>query len=320
MTNPLVDDEMRRARDVISTRTQHDLPYGPLPGDVIVRQSSIGSWQLCPGRVGHSTDEGFIATPSAAMYRGTLAHAVIAAALLSPEGPMNSMPDRATVLALMDAIAPEQGGFHPNQVASAGQVDLLIDEIQDAYVSWYSTVYEPRIAHETLVAVERKLFLPLGTAHHDNVVWLQGTPDAVMQAGVFDWKTGGRSWAVNKEGLSKGSFGPQAPLYLALANHNLGTALQDFTFCVYAVEDRQWQFFPTRWDEHSIEAALLNALMVGRSIGAEAFPYTPFVSEFGKVKRGWHCSPTYCGAWNICPGKRMIEDGYDTEQVATAGW
>jgi hypothetical protein len=65
------------------------------------------------------------------------------------------------------------------------------------------------------------------------------------------------------------------------------------------------------WGKEQIEANLANAWEYGKMIAAGAFPYTPGDAPYGKHKRGWWCSPTYCGAWNICPGKATIADGTD---------
>ncbi|KKL94883.1 hypothetical protein LCGC14_1860280, partial [marine sediment metagenome] len=49
----------------------------PIESDLQLRNSTIGSWDLCPGRVGYAESEGFEPTPSEAMSFGSMGHGAI---------------------------------------------------------------------------------------------------------------------------------------------------------------------------------------------------------------------------------------------------
>ena len=167
--------------------------------------------------------------------------------------------------------------------------------------------------------IETKITVPLGSLDDGRMVWLQGTPDLWTMGTVYDWKTTGNPWKENGGGLTRGSFGQQAPLYLHLVS-TLGATATRFVFYVYDRGSGAWASHETVWSPASIGAALANAWEYGKMIGAGAFPYTPASDNYGKYQRGWHCSARYCGAWDICEGKRILADGADMDMKIDSHW
>lgn len=297
------------------------LTDAPVEGDILVRQSTIGSMQLCPGRVGLSLLDGFDHTPSEPMVFGSMVHNLIESFLLLGEDdgqwPLRLATDSAITDSLL-AVA-EKDGFTPAHVASDEQIATLIAGVRDAVTSWYDQVWTPNLHQVEPAGIERTMTIPLGLLPTGQAVWLQGTPDFYSTATGYDWKTAGRGWSVSSpryadQELTKGNFSPQAPLYLALIEWTHQISPRRFVYIVYDRSKGTWSEYETVWSDAEIEASLLNAWEIGKQIAAQAFPYTPASDNFGKYERGWHCSPMYCGAWDICPGKAMLGDGYDIEQ------
>ena len=147
-----------------------------------------------------------------------------------------------------------------------------------------------------------------------NNIYLKGTPDAVFEGVVVDWKTSGRAW---KE--TKAHKAIQADLYMALVKQNLGVSIRDWVFWVYNRRGRVWEAVPTKRRIKDINASILRAYDYGLALEAEILPATPFTDTFGELKRGWYCSAKYCGAWNICPAKFMHDDVNENE-IAVRSW
>lgn len=277
----------------------------PADHDIVIRQSTVGSWLLCPGRVMHSQDEGFNRVPSEPMLFGTVVHNMIEAHLLG--GSANAAD------ALWKAQADDE--FNLMEYASDHAVEYLLDGTTMAYERWLDHVL-PRLPDEQPVYVEQKMQRPLAELEDGRVIWVQGTPDVGYSDRILDWKTAGRGWKENSNGQSKGSFGAQAPTYLWLD----GRGLKTFTFYVYDRSKDEWGEYITQWDSSQLSANLLTIEGIGRAIAAGVVYYTPSSDTFGKVQRGWHCSPKYCGAWEICAGKDMLADGVDLEVPIEYGW
>jgi hypothetical protein len=294
----------------------------PAEDDIVVRQSTIGSMQLCPGRVGLSLTEGFDHTPSEAMVFGTMVHNLIEAFLSGKDTdgawPLRLSTDAAILAALMQAA--EKDGFTVEDVASPEVVQRVVNEVRSACFAWYSDVWQAGLHQVDAVGIEHTMTIPLGLLPSGQSIWLQGTPDLYTPGTAYDWKTSGRPWSESKQGLTKGSFNQQAPIYLALIEASTGLRPRQFVFVVYDRSTGQWSEHETTWADETIAASLLNAWEVGKQIAAQAFPYTPATDNFGKYERGWHCSAMYCGAWNICPGKAMVGDGADLTQTRSNRW
>lgn len=297
----------------------------PDEGDIVTRQSHVGSMELCPGRVGLAKVEGFISTPSYEMARGSLTHSVIEKFLLTyghavlDEWPMEMMMTDTT-RRLLEEIATKDE-YELSSVSSEERIDEMCNDAITAASDWFEQVWKGEgLENLPLVAIEELVIRPMGTLPDGRAIWLQGTPDAVYQDCIRDWKTSKAGWRVSRSGLTKANFSIQAPLYIWLSEAIVGTLVEEFDYYDYSFADATWTVHPTRWDKRSIESALLSAWEYGKMIAYETYPYTPARSPFGKFERGWFCSPTYCGAWNICPGKARVSDGYNLDQVKDERW
>lgn len=277
----------------------------PADDDIIIRQSTLNSWLLCPGRVYHSVDDGFDRTPSEPMLFGTLVHAMIEAHLLGDSPPIGSLLNEAEA----------NDGFSLDDYATPEAIEYMFDGVQMAFDDWQEQV-EPRLPDEEPTYIEQKFQRPLAEVGDGRVIWVQGTPDLAYSDRIYDWKTAGRGWKLNNNDQSKGSFNAQAPTYLWLD----GRGLRTFTFWVYDRSKGVWGEYITQWDSEQLLLNLKNLEGIGRAIAAGVVYYTPTSDNFGKVQRGWHCSPKYCGAWNICPGKNSIADGADLEVLIGNPW
>jgi len=214
----------------------------------------------------------------------------------------------------------DKDGYTLDTIGVDGKyLDAFLFECGQIAVDWFQQVFEPTLRDVNPLLVERELRTTL-TSKPQKVV-LVGTPDLVTPGTVFDWKVAGRGWDSNKDGLTKGNFSPQPPLYLHLVRTaGLGIEPNTFVFYVYDVRAQHWEPYETTWTDEQITAAVQNAKHAARMILNDAFQFTPFSTVFGKVQRGWWCSAKFCGAWPICQGKRMINDGADTEVVRDPRW
>jgi hypothetical protein len=288
----------------------------PMPLDLYLRQSTIESMKLCPARVGQAKEEGFLGTPSEAMAFGSLVHEIIAEFMLGDTSvyPLwaSSPPHYITVLR---GIA-EKDGYDLDTVASPELQERMADEAIIAFRTWHGEVWEGHgLDRAEFVAIEKPMQRLLGVIQ-GRPVWFHGTPDVILSDEAVDWKTAGRGWSTNKEGQSKGMVSIQAPMYLWLSELEVGTLLDRFVFWVFDRSAGSWQQHLTEWSAEAVQAALENAFEYAKMVDAGAYPYTPGTDDFGKPKRGWHCSPKYCGAWNICKGKASLTDGSDLSIMA----
>ena len=318
----------------------------PHPDDLIIRQSTIGSMQLCPARVGLSTLDGFSDRGSEALVFGSTVHNHLEK-FLNGHGSDIWPIELATRDELRESLTQVEvkDDFLVADVASMASINAMLDEVLTACRQWHATVW-PELDSLGGGLAEQEMQVPFGTLPAPNLcygcyestcdsqigdrcdnhpgdrkVWLQGTPDLVVQGhGMFDWKTSGRAWKVDDNGRTKGSFNAQAPLYLWMWKQRTGEMLRDFTFWVYDRRNAAWQDHHTIWNDEQIDAALLNAWQYVLMLDAQAFPFTPTDSPYGKFQRGWHCSAKYCGGWEICPGKAMIDDGADLSARIDATW
>lgn len=311
----------------------------PRDTDLLIRQSTISSWRLCPARVGLSTEPGFVDFPNEGRTFGSTVHYHIEAVLAHF---MAGNDDRTfpiqyaqieALLASADEVAEDNGFTWGGLGVTQDKLVAWLDEVRFAVRSWHENVWLPHFEKDLELVVERTLMSPLGIIHDPDSdgyhgpcdlqcrgVWLHGTPDLYASGTLHDWKTAKRGWRTNRDDEHQGQFSPQAPLYLWLWEQETGERIRDFTFWVFNRSSGEWERYDTHWTDDQIEASRHDAWQVARSIDAQAFPFTPAASTFGKYERGWWCSPDYCGAWNICPGKGMMSDGSDLDRRIPTSW
>jgi hypothetical protein len=188
----------------------------------------------------------------------------------------------------------------------------FFSELASAFTQW-KTIVKPMLK-ETPVAIEQELFMPLGQGYYDGNVWLKGTPDVVYPNQIIDWKTSGRPWKTTKAHAAI-----QVDAYMALVKQNYDISVRDWVFWIYDRKARQWDNIPTSRKVREIDAALTRLLDYGEAVETNILQAKPTTDTFGEIRRGWYCSPKFCGAWNICPMK-YVNDSVDEKVIAIRSW
>lgn len=286
--------------------------YTPAHDALWIRQSTVGSWELCPGRVMQSKHARFNELPSEAMSFGTLVHAMIELELTGARGrvPWTTM----NVSDLWDELALEEYGV---SLADLADDDLILDssiEAVGAVMQWRRQVQQTLPNGDMLI--ERRLEAPLGVLPNGREVWLHGTGDLLYTdiAIGYDWKTAGRGW---KETKATYLGQPSAYAYLHWYNHNVW--VERWRYWVYNRGSARWDLHTTYRNRQQVASWLRHAFGIACAIDAGVVYYTPTQHPYGKSERGWWCSPRYCAAWDHCPGK-YLADGYDEKQLAIINW
>ena len=284
----------------------YEMPEYDESQDTLIRQSTIGQMQLCPGRVKWVDHPEYLSMLSEPLVFGTLVHEIIANHLL--EGKLQE-----TMLLSMDVwiekILVEDYDW------SLKKVPLVRDffsEIAVAYRSWVTHV-EPTLDSTKIIAVEERQLMYLGPGKTGQI-FLHGTADLVFSDLLMDWKTSGRAWK-----QVKADFSIQASLYMPLHKQTLDLSIQDFWFWVFNRSQGVWSLFKTKRTVAQIDSALETAYQYGRQIEAKAFPCTPVPEASFNKKRGWYCQPKFCSAWNVCDSKFM-NDGVNEKEIAVRTW
>lgn len=282
------------------------VPQGTLNLDVdtIMRQSTIGQLFLCGGRVKHAQDEGFLEPVNEKMVFGTCTHFLAEQDLLAGEERLDLLTNMGE---WVDNILVSDYDWSLNQVTDPIR---FFSELGVAYRTWRTQV-RPHLTNP--IGIEKEMFLPLGQGRQGNV-WLKGTPDVVLEDTIVDFKTSGRAWKQGKADLSI-----QASLYMPLVKQNLDHSIRKFVFWVYDRSNSQWDKIKTSRTIREIDSALNTAYSYGIQHEAEIYSYTPVPEASFVKKRGWYCSPNYCGAWNVCPGK-FLHDDKSENAVAIRSW
>ena len=270
------------------------------PDDALwIRQSTVSSWELCPARVTQSTHRGFNGLPSEPMSFGTLVHEMLAKEMVDGPQPWTA----ADVEDFWDSLVVAEYGVTLPELTDDEQVKSSAVEAIGAVQTWRIQV-QPTLPNSDPL-VEARLEAPLGILDSGRQVWLHGTGD-VLYPGVpvgYDWKTSGRDWM---DGKAMALGQPSAYTYLALWNHDAFIA--DWRYWVFDRRSQMWRLHETSRTRQQVAAWLRHAFGIAKSIDAGATAYNPTGSSYGKIRRGWWCSPKYCGAWDICPGKYIADD------------
>jgi hypothetical protein len=274
--------------------------------DTLIRQSTIGQMQLCPGRVGFSDHPEYLGMISEPLAFGTCVHHIIAEDLLNGgirDDLLLSMNE------WVEEILIDQYDWSLERVPD---VQGFFSEVAVAYRSWRQNVY-PNLPLDQVMAIEEEFRMFLGEGLHGNI-FLKGTADLVLESTLMDWKTSGRAWK-----QAKADFSVQASLYMPLHKQALDHSLQKFTFWVFNRSGGIWSPLSTKRTVAQIDGALATALQYGRQLESGAFPCTPVPEASFNKARGWYCKPKFCGAWNICDAKHL-NDGFNEKEVAERSW
>jgi len=286
-----------------------NLPEQAAPYDeeahVLVRQSTIGQLQLCGKRVELAGSDGYLEPVSEPLVFGTCVHYLAEQDLLAGEPRLDLLTNMNEWIE--EILVTE----YDWTLAQVPNVRNFFDEIAGAYRLWRTTV-RPTFRKEPL-GVELKMELPLGEGR-DKQIYLQGTCDVLFPSRLVDFKTSRSPWLQDKADVSI-----QASLYMALAKQTFDIEVKRMTFWNYARGKREWIPLHTARTVKQIDAALLSAYEYGLQMEAGIYPATPVPESSFNKKRGWYCSPQFCGAWNICPAKYLADDR-DEKTVAIRSW
>lgn len=284
----------------------YEMPEYDESQDTLIRQSTIGQMQLCPGRVKWVDHPEHLDMLSEPLVFGTCVHEIIANHL--QEGKLQEK-----MLLSMDVWIEQLLVDDYNWTLK--KVPLVRDffsEIAVAYRSWVTHV-EPTLDSEQIIAVEQRQLMYLGEGNSGNI-FLHGTADLVFSNLLMDWKTSRRAWK-----QQKADFSIQASLYMPLHKQTLEVSIQEFWFWVFNRGAGVWSLLKTKRSTDQINAALATALEYGRQIEAKAFPCTPVPEASFNKQRGWYCKPKFCSAWNVCDSKFM-NDGINEKEIAVRTW
>lgn len=205
--------------------------------------------------------------------------------------------------------------------ASSEVLLALAEEMRVGFVNWITQFWQTTGRHYETVAVEERVMRGLGVLPSGRDVWISGAPDWVFkvtdEGQVIDWKTAGRGW---KKGKAD-SNAVQLLCYSWLSEHHVDVSRG--TFVVYDRSKGEWT-----WSDKSFqitpertELALRSMWTMGEAIDSGHAVANPFATGGFGDGRGWHCSPKYCGAWNICEFKALPGDGKEIEsRPATMTW
>ena len=287
----------------------------PVEGDLQLRNSTIGSWDLCPGRVGYAETEGFQPTPSEAMSFGTMGHGAIEYDLL--HGRHLWTAPELKLLWRQSLLDESSGPYDLDELAGAERIQTSVEEAVVMMSAWQQDVY-PQLNLSYNIRIEKKMTAPLGVLPSGRAVWFHGTPDLVDidNPGIHDWKTSGRAW---KESKALGLLAPQA--YSWLVDKTYDVFIPDHFYWVWDRAKSEWVLHKTSRNQEHVDSYLRKVWAIAKSIDAQAFPFRPWSETFGNVQRGWWCSPKYCSAWDICEGKALPDDLWEGTPIdITAGW
>ena len=278
----------------------------PSDDDVIIRQSTINSMELCAARIGYKDVEGYFDPFSEPLVFGSLVHELIELAI--EDGDVSSIIDNADYV--LDAVMATKFNIDPNE--AQGLVFSMMErgmvtEAQHALKLFWSWWEREQV---TTPVSEHQMYAQLGILPDERKVWLFGTPDLYTVEGkkAYDWKTAGRGWSIGKA-----DHMIQASLYSHLIHHETDVLIEDWEFLVLNRRKGEWESHKTTRNTQQIEAAKKIAWMRALMVAHEIYPATPIVTENFKTKRAWYCSPKFCPAWNVCEFK-YIADGFDEQR------
>ncbi len=252
-----------------------------------LRPSDVTAWLLCPKRVEYKYTQK--EHPSYAMERGSLVHARI-------EHHLNRGYSFAWETELDDIIQRDTDGEYTIADVPSKGVGRMIGEADAAFTEWKNDVVPTIEQYGDDIEVEVTKYLILPDA--DDAI-MAGTPDLVVpdEKVIIDWKTAKADWKDHKK------FGELQPAAYTALN---GWSQSTFTFWVFDFAKFKWNAHTVYVTPKQVSAWLNLAEDVAQSMKAGIYPAKPHGQ--GWTARGWHCSPKYCSAWDVCQAKYLIPD------------
>lgn len=287
---------------------------------VFIRPSTVDSAMLCGGRVGLRGNDGYRYLPNEGLMFGSAVHWWIEFVLEHEREPtIDEVLDVIDELYLKDYPRPMPGGVAlfevPSQFLGSRSLLAFAAEVLEAGESWLSTVYSKLlVGHDAdEFVIEERLTADVGIVDLGNGeqfrIYLRGTPDLIIPSigEMIDWKTAGKAWDPKR--LEK-QF--QVVVYPWMASEHLAVEIEKFTYWIYDRSGKWWvPMSAPVGTKAERKAARHQTLRVAHSLLSDSWTYRP--QGQGRQTRGWHCSPKYCDAWAVCPGKHLVRDGKANE-------
>lgn len=279
----------------------------PADGAVFVRPSAHATWMLCQAAVAFTSHPQYDNTSSMQASRGTGVHL-----LNEMHIAFGTVFDSAeqTLDAWTAEMARRGEGFH-DFTTPTRRIEVA-QEILTAHQKWVEQFWLPVGQHLDIISTERKMQMPLGVLPNGREVWLRGTADLVTaEPKVWDWKTSSTGWQTAK--LNEIT---QHLSYAALVEHELEIQPREAAYVVYDFKSGTWSWseFTVSFGRPQIDRVLREFFKMGAVLDADAAMASPAKrgASWGQDGRGWWCSAKWCGAWDICDGKYLLDDGKAT--------
>lgn len=285
-----------------------------MPDDaIVVRPSAYSTWQNCALAVQYTTDERYDATSSMQAARGTGIHLPIEQHL---EG-KPFLVEKHMVDAWVEQLKTRPGEWEKLATLPASTFREVGAQIWEGYLLWQQQFWQTVGQSLTVVATERRLAMPLGEAPDGREIWLRGTPDLVDDIGdtdrIIDWKSSTSGWKADKVREMV-----QHTAYAGLHMANGGRRVTEAMYVVYNFKEKRWN-----WDEFKVPVSLTGVWRVlhefyqmGLTLSVNGAVASPMKrgASWGQDGRGWWCSAKWCGAWDFCEGKFLLDDGKTDEK------
>lgn len=288
-------------------------PAEPGDHDLVISPSSLNSWFLCNYRILYKDEDWFDNRSNEPPAWGTGMHRLIADHIRGVDPPKTA---GVTMERWIDECLNHD--IHPENIVDYADRAVLLrlaGEMLTGFELWVKDYWEPHGSRMETLILEERVTRPLGTLPNGRRVWVSGQADFVGKIGEgsalgVDWKTAGRGW---KRGKAESNV--QHTVYAWLAEKLIEERVVSSTYVVYNRQKSEWT-----WKDKIIlltpamrDATLRSMWDMAVSIDAGTGVASPMTRGGFGDGRGWHCKPQYCGAWNGCEFKHMIDD--DTAQL-----
>lgn len=274
--------------------------------DLVIRPSTVQSYMYCGGRPGYRGTEGFNYYPNEALLFGSAMHWEIEQRMAGNSPTLHDLELELHRIWVKDLPESVQGSqlVYLNKVTTKAQRLGMAKSVRQAVDEWEIHVL-PNLPESEVTA--EMTMRALAGRHGDYDVYVQGTADAIwLEDGtIVDWKSANAMWKPMKV---EAQIQPIA--YPWLVKESFSVDIKEFTFWVYDKAAQLWAPFTRKLKDNPKQTGAFRLAAVNAAVALEegTWTWTPAGQAF-HASRGWHCSPKYCDAWDVCWGKHLIQDG-----------
>ena len=272
----------------------------PAEDAIFVRPSAHSSWLMCQLSVQHSRTRRYKDADFDSMQaaRGTFVHLLNEMYLTGK--PCHNTEDAYELFTTTADI--------PKGVAPTRLREITIECFQ-AHEAWITQFWLTEGKLLDVVSTEKRMRMPIGHLQDGREVWLRGTADLITgPPKVWDWKTSTSGWTAKK--LNEMT---QHMFYAALAEYELGVPHTEAAYVVYNFKTGTWEWsaFTLPIERPAMNRALYEMYKMAVVLAHGAAMASPAKrgASWGQDGRGWWCSAKWCGAWDWCDGKYILDDG-----------